>query len=586
MADKVVTTDVLVLGGGLAGCMAAIRAREQGAKVTLVDKAAIKRSGDGGSGVFFYTSYFNSGPAWDTAERYRNWWRDIRHGLVDMKVVDELVIKNQPIVQAYVEKMGISLKDPRAGRASRLSRGTQLEQSAIAREHPRFFFNGENIKIVLSDRVRELGAEVIEKVHVTSLLTEDGRVVGATGFHNRDGDFYTFKAKTVIVAMGSSVRVYPTPNGNHFNNYHRPWHAGTGIAIIHKAGAEVVNFEFINPNFAGRWLTGVVTATVQQAGARFINGLGEPIVERTDLPGEWGVGNGMTYACYRELNAGRGPIYLDTRNISPEQIKESIKEQTGRRFMDMPLAPEYLERTAVELSGGLIELTPYLVTNRCSGHAKGTLVNEKCQSSVTGLYAIGDCCTASDSVSGCMTTGYVAGFEAARQAASMSLEEPDEVQIKEEKERVFAPLHRKGGTNWLEFEDNLQRIMIEHVGISRTQLGLKSAQAQFAAAQDSVPGLSADNLHDLMRVHEAIDTLTFDQIMTTAALERTETRMGGMMHHHRADYPQQDDDNWWGVAVPVKSEGGEMTATRRRLNPLSIRPNKSREEVMEEICPQ
>ncbi|MBI2865779.1 MAG: FAD-dependent oxidoreductase, partial [Chloroflexi bacterium] len=216
MADKVITTDVLVLGGGLAGCMAAIRAREQGAKVTLVDKAAIERSGDGGRGVFFYSSYFNSGETWDTAERYRQWWRDVRHGMVDMRVVDELVIKNQPVVQQYVENsLGVSLKDPRTGRHSRLSRDTLRR----AIEHPRFFFMGESLKTALAKRVEELGAEVVERIEVTRLLTDDGRVIGAAGFHNRSGDFYTFKAKAVVLALGSGNRVYSMPNDNPFNTY-------------------------------------------------------------------------------------------------------------------------------------------------------------------------------------------------------------------------------------------------------------------------------------------------------------------------------------------------------------------------------
>ncbi|MBI2866484.1 MAG: FAD-binding protein, partial [Chloroflexi bacterium] len=169
MADKVVTTDVLVLGGGLAGCMAAIRAREQGARVTVVDKAAIQRSGDAGRGFFFYNSYFNSGDPTDTAEAYRKWWGDVRYGLVDMKVVDALVINPQPLVQQYLEKMGVPLKDAVTGRVRKDPRmydqGDDVVRGNI--EFHRVFFQGENIKTILGKRVEELGAQVIERVQVT-----------------------------------------------------------------------------------------------------------------------------------------------------------------------------------------------------------------------------------------------------------------------------------------------------------------------------------------------------------------------------------------------------------------------------------
>ncbi|MBI2866336.1 MAG: FAD-binding protein [Chloroflexi bacterium] len=544
--------------------MAAIRAREQGAKVTLVDKAAIERSGEAGQGSFFYSSYFDTGEPWDTAERYRQWWQDVRHGLVDMRVVDALVIRNQPVVQRYLENMGISLKDPRVGRYSSLSR-SPLTRSV---EHPRFFFRGEKVKPILAARVRELGAQVIERVQVTSLLTDDGRVVGATGFHNRDGDFYSFTAKTVVLALGSAERSYPTPNHNPFNNYRKPWHAGTGHAIAFKAGAELASLEFAGVAFVGRWIPGVVQCTLAEAGARLVNGLGEPLVERPDRPGEWGLGTGITYAAFRELIAGRGPIYLDARNISREKVQQAIQAQKDSRFWDIPLAMEYLERTGLDMSGGLVEMTPILATSNCSGSPRGVVIDEGCRTCVEGLYVAGDLANASDAVSGALTSGYVAGYEAAQQAAATGYSEPDELQTKEERERVFAPLRRKDGLKWDEFEGALRRVMTDHVGISRTALGLRSALNELKAADESGQELSASNLHELMRTHEVLDTLLLDRMIATAALERTESRRGFVISHHRADYPQQDDARWWGVAMIVKKNGEGMTASPRRMNSL------------------
>lgn len=568
MADKVITTDVLVLGGGLSGCMAGIRAREQGANVIVVDKASVKRSGESGLGIFFFTSYFSSGEPWDTAERYRNWWRDVRSGLVNMDVVENVVIKSQPAVQQFLENLGVSLRHPKTGKHTTLSRDT-LRRDV---EQPRFFFNGEKIKTVVSDRLRELGAQIVERIFITSLLTSDGKVVGATGFHNRNGDFYTFKAKTVVLAMGSATRIYPSATGNPFNDYRRPYNAGTGHALALRAGAEMASFEFCNPALSARWGYNVVQSVLTEAGARLVNGLGEPIVARPDGPGEWGVGCGITYDAYREINAGRGPIYLDARKVSPERIQEAIRSQVDTRFKDMPMGEEYLERTGVELAGGLVELTPYMFAANCSSSPKGAVVDRRCMSSVNGLFVVGDLSNASDAGSGAITSGFVAGAEAAKHAAATRSTEPDEVQIKEEKERAFAPLHRKGGIKWDEIEKTLRGIMFEHVGISRTALGLNNALDQLKDAEKQTKELCASNLHELMRSHEAADTLFFDKMVATAALERTETRHGYMMSHRRGDHPQTDDANWWGVAVVVKKAGDKLVASRRRVNPLEIKP--------------
>ncbi|MBI2865972.1 MAG: FAD-dependent oxidoreductase [Chloroflexi bacterium] len=564
MADRVISTDVLVLGGGLAGCMAAIRAREQGVRVTLVDKAAIRRSGDGGRGNFFYASYMNSGPH-DSAESYRRWWRDVRHGLVDMGVVDSLVIQNHPAVVQYLEKLGLQFKDPQTGKYTALTRGTMREDKET--EPLRFFVRGENIKSIFAKRLSELGAQVIERVQVTDLLSTDGQVVGATGFHNRDGDFYTFKAKSVVLALGSNVRVYDNCQRNPFNSYHRSYHGGTGYALAYRAGAELASMEFSRPDLRCAWGGGgAVECVLGEAGARYVNGLGEPVVERPDLPGEWGMGIRIRYAAFRELLAGRGPIYYDARNISREQIRTAVEKQKNDRFWDIPMALEYLERTGVDLAGGLVEVTPYIATERCSGSPKGIIVDSTCQTRVKGLFVAGDLSFASDAWSGAMTTGYVSGAEAARAAAGTTQQEPDETQVKEERESVFAPVKRREGTRWDQLEARMRSIMEEHVGLSRAELGIKAALGEFQEIEGSMQQVSAANLHDLMRAHEAKDNLLFDEITATAALERTESRNGASMSHYRVDYPRQDDAHWWGVAVVVKKDGDKMTASRWRMN--------------------
>ncbi|MBI2866161.1 MAG: FAD-binding protein [Chloroflexi bacterium] len=553
MPDRVIETDVLVLGGGLAGCIAAIRAREQGAKVLVVDKAAIRRSGEAGRGNYFYTSYLNSGEPWDTPEVYRQWYQDVRQGLVDMKVVDALVVPHQVPVINYVEKLGVSLKDPRTGKYVRKARGWTDQVHTIV-------FRGENMKLTLGQRVKETGADVMEGVHLTNLLTLKGRAVGATGFHVRSGDFYTFKAKAVVLGLGNPQRILDTPDHNPFNTYHKPWHAGTGYALAYRAGVELSNLEFIYANLFPRFCT--AAGVLREAGGKLINGLGEPIVQRPDRPGERSFGFAVTASAYREINAGRGPIYLDCRHVSEQELK-NLEDNV---MLDAPLLKEYLEQSGIDLRKDLVEFLPLLGEWSATGSPKGILIDEKCHSCVPGLFVVGDLATPSDACSGAFTTGYVAGVEAAKYAGRIPSCEVDEAEAREEKARVFAPLGRSTGIGWQEFETTVRRAMIEYVSQVRTDLGLKTAMSAFKTAEKYVPHLKAANYHELMRAMEAVDILHFDQLMTAAALERTETRFAFLIGHYRADYPQRDEENWKEVATIVKRDGDRIAVSRRRMN--------------------
>ena len=554
MRERLIETDILILGGGLAGCVAAIRGREQGARVAIVDKAAMRRSGSSGTGNHFLTTYLNHGEPWDTAEVYRQWYHDIRHGMVDMKVVDELVVRNQPAVVAYMEKLGVPLKDPKTGQYVRMARPWTGQVHAVV-----YKAEGEFVKPMLVQKVRESGAEVFEKVHVNSLLMSKGRVIGATGFHIRSGDFYIFKAKAVVLAMGNPRRVLDTPNHNAFNTGIEA-NPGTGYALAFKAGAELANLEFLATFVYPKYCT--AAQVLYEAGGIIRNALGERVVERPDQPGERSFGYGLIAAAAREVNAGRGPLYMDCRHLSKEAM-ESLRKNL---LLDALLLEEYLGQSGIDLGKDLLEFYILTTATSATGSPKGIIIDEKCGTGVEGLYAIGDMSTPSDAHSGAWTTGYVVGVEAAKYAAGSGQVEPVRGQIEEEKLRTYAPLERGEGMSWQEFEETVRWTMIEHVGQVRTDLGLKTALSQFKKAEEYRKELKADNYHELMRVHEAMDALLFDQLMTSAALERTESRYIFLGSHYRADYPRQDDAHWRGVSTIVKRVGDSISSSHRRMN--------------------
>jgi len=558
--DRIIDTDVLILGGGLSGCIAAIRAREQGAKVTVVDKAAIRRSGEASWRNHFLSVFMDQGESWDTAEVFTKWYNDVADGLVDKKVVENMVVKNTLPAVAFMERMGVPLKDPKTGKYRRRGRPWTLSPGAEVRA---VVYRGEDVKPLLASRAREAGVEVVEKVHVTGLLKSGGRVVGATGFHIRTGDFYTFKAKAVVLALGNAERIIWQHPENHetnpFNSYHKPWHAGTGYALAYKAGAEIASLEFLGTFLFPRFSE--AAQVLYEVGSRLINALGEDIVQRPDKPGERSFGFGLQAAAAREIHSGRGPIYFDCRELSQEAI-DSLDEL----LLDAPTLKEYLSQCGIDLRKDLLPMDVLIGVWSATGSPKGVIIDEKCQTTVKGLFAAGDLATPSYASAGAWTSGYVSGFEAAEYARGVSADVDTSKQQKAEKERVFAPLGKSDGLKWLEIENKVRQLISRYAAKVRTEIGLKTAMAELKQAEGYVKDLSADNYHELLRTLEAQDILLFGKLMTVAALERTESRFGYLFGQYRADYPEKDDKNWKGVVTVVKRKGDDITVSRRRMS--------------------
>jgi adenylylsulfate reductase, subunit A len=560
MLDRFVETDVLVLGGGLSGCIAAIRAREQGARVAVVDKAAIRRSGEASWRNHFLSVFLDEAGPWDTAEVFSRWYNEVSDGLVDKKVVENLVVKNTIASVKYMEKLGAPLRDPKTGEHRRRPRPWTLSSGAEVRA---VVYRGENIKPMLAAKARELGVEVFEKVHVTNLLTSGRKVTGAAGFNYRSGDFYTFSAKAVVLAMGNPERIiwqHPdNPETNPFNSYHKPWHAGTGYTLAFRAGAEIASLEFLGTFLFPRFSE--AAQVLYEAGGHLINGLGETIVARPDKPGERSFGFGLQAAATREVHAGRGPLYFDCRHLSKEAF-----DGLGELLLDAPQLMDYLNQCKIDLHKDLLPMDALIGVWSATGSPKGVIIDEKCQTCVPGLFVTGDLATPSYASAGAWVSGYVGGMEAAKYAAGVPANVDVRAAAEAEKKRVYAPLGRKGTVKWLELENKVRQVISRYVGKVRTEVGLKTALSELKMAEGRIKELGAEDYHELLRTLEAMDILSFGQLMTTAALERKESRFGYLMGHYRADFPNKDDANWKGVATVIKRDGNAIRASRRRMS--------------------
>lgn len=554
MRPDVIESDVLVLGGGIAGCLAAVRAAETGASVVVVDKArSVRRSGDAGRGLAFLTTYLDLGEPWDTPAAFAEWYCDIALGLVDMDVAGPVAIEPLPAVCALLEEYGIGLRNPDGG-YDRVQRMWTPGPIVVK-------FDGEHIKPRLAERAAGTeGVRIAGGVHVTSILQDaTGRAVGATGFDVRTCEFVTFRAGAVVLATGNAERViFNSPRRDPFNTYHRPYHGATGFALAARAGATATNLEFLGTFLFPRGFATGAMGNLLEAGGRLINGNGDLIAELPDVDDERWFGHGIVGKAAAEVRAGRGPVYIDCTQLGPAALADL---QTYISY-DAPLFREWLEQSGIDLARHPVEFELFNGAWSATGSPKGVVVDRTCQTAVPGLFAAGDLATPAYALAGSLTTGYVAGPAAAAYARGAGTPQLDPATVAAERQRALAPLSRTGGTGWREFERELQYVMTSYVGMDRNAIGLRQAAADLLGSAGGADQVGAAGGHELMRAHEAFDLRLFDELMTAAALARDETRFSFLMGHHRTDHPAADDARWAGVAVQVSYRDGRPVVER------------------------
>lgn len=544
---SVIESDVLVIGGGIAGCVAATRAGRAGASVVVVDKVrSVRRSGDAGRGLAFLTTYLDLGEEWDTPEAFARWYCDIALGLVDMEVAWPVAIEPLPPVLDLLEEAGLPMRNAE-GAYERVSRMWTPGPIVLK-------FDGEHIKPRLTEQAAQTpGVRFAGGVHITSVLCdESGRAVGATGFDIRSGEFLTFRAGAVIVSTGNAERViFNSPRRDPFNTYHRPYHGATGFALAARAGAAAQNIEFLGTFLFPRGFATGAMGNLLEAGGRLINGNGDLIADLPDTPNERKFGHGIVAKAAAEARAGRGPIYIDCTHLPAD----ALADIGSYISYDAPLFREFLEQSGIDLARHPVEFELFNGAWSATGSPKGVVVDRTGQTSVPGLFAAGDLSTPAYALAGSLTSGFVAGAAAARFAKENGVPQLDPQRVTAERERTLAPLNRSRGVNWREFERELQDLMTKFVGMDRNAIGLKQAARYLSAYTEAERQVCAANAHELMRAHEAFDLRLFDEMMTAAATERDETRFSFLMGHHRTDCPTPDDETWTGVAIEVSHDG-------------------------------
>lgn len=535
---QTVETDILIIGGGTAGCMAAteVKERHPDLRVTIMEKAHVDRSGCLAGGMNAINAYLNPG---ETSESFVRYVRFDSCGLIR-----EDLVKSQAELFEYcvkkVEGWGLPILTDEKG-------------NYVPRGRWNIKINGESLKPILAKAVRDAGVQILNWIVATNFLTKGPRTIGAIGFNIRNGRMYVVKAKAIIIATGGASGLYRPLNAHDAQQktWYCPYNTGTGYAMGIRAGTEMTSFEMRYVALRTKDAIAPTGTIALGVGAPQINSKGEKFMATryAHLGGDSAPTPYRAYGPIMEVKEGRGPVYLDTRHITPEQVR-----QLKTAFLDMyPSQTLYWAANGIDPSKEPVEVQttePYIVGGHCQA---GYWIDENRQTTLEGLYAAGDVAGGAPFkfVSGCWAEGVIAARAAGEYAQKVSLESPDASFIDQEEKRIFSPLWNHGkrldALRSKDLETRLQKIMEEYAGGASRYYEMNEAQLLLARQHlAKLPGeldlLEAVDLHDLMKVHEAIDRIDVAQVLVEHLLFRRETRWPG--YQTRVDYPERDDENW------------------------------------------
>ncbi|HWR29738.1 MAG TPA: fumarate reductase/succinate dehydrogenase flavoprotein subunit [Negativicutes bacterium] len=554
--SETISTDVLIIGGGTAGPMAAVKAKIQrpDVDVLLVDKATVRRGGSICRGMDAYNNVVVPGIA--TVEQYVESVRMMSDGIFDANLVRKTAEYSFSILKE-LENWGVA-KFPK----------DKDGQYIVSQFHPTGKFLAEmrgDIKPKMEQLVREQGVKILNRTMATRILTTDGRATGAILFNIRTGKLTVCKAKAVIVCAGGQGRFALPDTGYLFGTFDCPYNAGEGFSMIYHAGGELANMEFMGISPMIKDYEGPGHSTFTRHGAYLVNVMGERFMPKYSEFAEHAPGGIRATAMRTEIAEGRGPIYYDLRHLSLDTI-EIIKE--GIFAAERPTEKEFFSKKGVDIGRDLIELT-MSGPNLCGGHApSGVVINEHGETTVAGLYAAGDvACTGWGFVGGAWVFGTLAGQHAAETVDDIATFPIDTNQVSEERKRLFAPLNSAGKVEPDELEYKIRRVIKPYLKSPKAGPRLNIALDYVRQFRDDLGKVRARDYHQIMKVTEISAIIDSLEMAARASLARTESRWGDA--HFRVDYPEKDLD--WGqhfVVIEKDQSSGAMTTSKKPV-PIS-----------------
>jgi succinate dehydrogenase/fumarate reductase flavoprotein subunit len=572
-----VDTDVLVIGGGLAGCMAAIKASEYGVRVTIAEKANTLSSGCAGTGIdhsWAYIPMIHEQMGWTIDDLIEDHAQLIARGFINKDLL-RLVARENYDRMLDLEKFGVKIRydDSRLPGKFRIVYQFHTMPSS-------FNFDGHDLKIKLTKEARRRGVNVINRVMMVGILLSEGQVAGALGIGTNDGKLYSFRSKTIVISTGRANRLTPNVTGIWGNHRIPVNETGDGRAIALRAGIPVINMEFLSSGYysIGNYELnlGSPRNTVQPAAA-ITDADGVTIVPRTQFY-NWDklgkekidakinrqkmLSGGQTprpsYAQLRQL--GKGPFYLDLTSGNEEEIKDiewSIgNEGKGSLFLD------YLKnQEGFDFRRDKLEWLPN--SREMAGTAaSGLVVNNDLETEAKGLFGAGD------DVGGVPWAGasgaFVMGWRAGEKAAKAARQQTGFLTVRPEQsesllERCSGILNSRKGLHWREVELAVQNVIDYYAGDVRAANTLKRGIERLDDIKKNA-SFKAENPHELIRCLEVQSIIDNAEMVLYASLERRESRRAPF-GFYRADFPEQNDKEWL-VFLSLKRVEGKFEFSR------------------------
>ncbi len=598
--ESIIETDVLIIGGGIAGCHAALAAHRKGASVAVVEKGPVIRSGSGGAGVDHWHGACTN-PAGtitpdEKIELFRKHCNNLTLSEFGAGPTTYILFRESYDALLDVEQMGINVRDV----------DDEFVGAEFRDENSKLLFaydykakdcirvQGADIKVALFKQMKRSKIAMHERIMVTCLLTEGGqsnrRVVGATGINTRTGEFYIFKSKAVILSTGPTTKlwVFSTELCGANAAHDDPNCVGDGDAIAWNAGAEFTLMEASGKSGGGfrypAYGTGNAHNTWFPCTLVDANGKEIPWVDRDgrvietvsgrcqpakgqrtfihsgpagSLPHEF-EGPRLIPDLSRRIENGEYelPFYADLPSMPAHERRAIFGLMVGHEGKTAQIYKSYTKAgfdpdkdmlqanvLPIEAAG---EFGPYWNGAGASqwretafGGGGGVVFDWDLRTTLPGLYAAGNQLAGGSNHAGAATTGRYAGRKAAMYAATAKSCDIDSRQVAAEKERVYAPVHRSGGPGWKELQAGICRIMQDYCGEFKSKATLRAGLRWLDSIRKSEAArVHARNPHELARSLECISRLTVGEIIMHSCLARQASCKE--LNFKRLDFPDSD----------------------------------------------